>query len=93
MSSANAEVKRRGRPARHLLSGIAVCTVCGSSLRVGSQNTRGRAEEPSRYRVYECAGSTGNTGFHVSIRQEHLDQIVTDAIIGRVLEPDFRAPR
>lgn len=82
----------RGRPAAHLLSGIAVCGVCGSAVRVGSQNTRSD-EQRHRYRVYECAGSPGSTGFHVSMRQEHLDQIVADAVVERVLRSDFRAPR
>lgn len=90
--------RRRGRPARHLLGGIAVCGVCGAATRVGTQNTGARQSpgdqaQPSRYRVYECAGSTGSRGFHVSMRQEHLDQIVTDAVLARISRPDFQTPR
>jgi hypothetical protein len=89
---------RRGRPARHLLGGIAVCGVCGAATRVGTQNVGARQRsddptQPSRYRVYECAGSAGSRGFHVSMRQEHLDQLVTDAVLARISEPGFRTPR
>lgn len=90
-------VKKRGRPPRYLLSSIAVCGVCGASTRIGTQNARSRAtgsdSQPDHYRVYECAGIPGRTGFHVSIRQEHLDEIVTDAVIARVVGKDFMTPR
>ncbi|MEL0525934.1 zinc ribbon domain-containing protein, partial [Neisseria gonorrhoeae] len=85
--------RRRGRPPRYLLSAIAVCGVCGAATRVGAQNTGGGKHQPSHYRVYECAGAPGRTGFHVSMRQEHLDEIVTDAVLARILGPDFRVPR
>lgn len=89
--------KRRGRPHRYLLSAITVCGVCGAPTRIGTQNTgaprgAGAGEPPSRYTVYECAGAPGSTGFHVSMHQEHLDRIVTDAVLARIGEPDFRAP-
>jgi len=96
-SDVGATTAKRGRPPRYLLSSIAVCGVCGASTRIGSQNdgTRpARSKEPvQRYRVYECAGSPGSTGFHVSIRQEHLDEIVTDAVLARVSDMDFEIPR
>lgn len=88
---------KRGRPPRYLLSSIAVCGVCGARTRVGSQNASSQSaqgkELPHRYRVYECAGSPGATGFHVSIRQEYLDEIVTDAVLARVADMDFQTPR
>ncbi|WP_324701298.1 zinc ribbon domain-containing protein [Micrococcus sp. HOU01] len=89
--------RRRGRQHRYLLSGIAVCGVCGAPTRVGTQNTSTRrpfvaGQPPARYRVYECAGTPGSTGFHVSMHQEHLDRIVTDAVLARIREPDFRPP-
>lgn len=84
--------KKRGRPPRYLLSSIAVCGVCGASTRIGTQNSRAHASG-SHYRVYECAGRPGNTGFHVSIRQEHLEEMVIDAVIARVVGKDFVSPR
>lgn len=90
-------VRTRGRPPRYLLSSIAVCGVCGAPTRIGTQNARSRPTsrdtQPTLYRVYECAGVPGRTGFHVSIRQEHLDEIVTDAVIARVVGKDFMTPR
>lgn len=83
----------RGRPAQYLLSGIATCGVCGAAVRIGSQNTGLGKGQPARYRVYECAGLPGAGGFHVSIQQEHLDQIVTEAVMDRVLQADFHPPR
>lgn len=93
--------RRRGRPARYLLSGIAQCGVCSAPMRVGAQNNNTKRPAGSsvsvgvaeRYRVYECGGTAGSTGFHVSIRQEHLDELVTDAVLARVSAPDFEAPR
>lgn len=90
--------RKRGRPARHLLSGIAVCGVCDAPVRVGAQNA-GRARglvvptPPPRYRVYECAGWPGQPGFHVSMHQERLDRIVTDAVLERIATPYFEVPR
>lgn len=89
--------RKRGRPPQHLLSGIATCGVCEAPLRVGAQNlgrhqARNEAARPSRYRVYECAGWPGRPGFHVSMRQEHLDRIVTDAVLARVESPGFDVP-
>lgn len=88
--------KAKGRLPRHLLSGIAVCGACGAPTRVGSQNVRpgglGAGTKPERYRVYECAGLPGQSGFHVSISQEQLDEIVSEAVIARVEEASFRVP-
>ncbi len=90
--------RKRGRPARHLLSGIAVCGVCDAPVRVGAQNAgrpRGLVDPtpPPRYRVYECAGWPGQSGFHVSMHQEQLDRIVTDAVLERIATPYFEVPR
>lgn len=66
-------------------------------MRVGSQNVGAKhvlfpADKPPRYRVYECGGSPGNSGFHVSMRQEHLDDIVVEALIVRISKRTFRTP-
>lgn len=88
----------RGRPPNHLLSVIAVCGVCGAGLRMGSQN-RGRRRYGSttdplpRYRVYECVGGHDAKAAHTSISQEHLDQIVIDAVLAEIGTAGFRVPR
>lgn len=84
---------RRGRPPKYLLSGIAVCGVCRAPLRVGGQNAGSSDDRATRYRVYECGGRPGRTGFHVVIHQEHLDQIVVAAVLARVGDPSFQTPR
>lgn len=101
MNSKNGEITgqaKAGRPPVYLLSGIASCGVCGSKTRIGRQNTGvgrrmyGKLNQPMHYRVYECAGNSASSGFHVSMRQDHLDQIVTEAVLARVAEPDFQPP-
>jgi len=89
--------RKGGRPAKYLLSRLALCGVCDAPLRVGAQNARrprarGSVAEPSRYRVYECPGQPSQTGFHVSMRQEHLDQLITEAVLERVAQESFRVP-
>jgi hypothetical protein len=89
--------RKGGRPARYLLTRIAVCAVCDAPVRVGSQNLGAThalfpADKPSRYRVYECRGSRGGSGFHVSMSQEHLDEIVAEALIVRMSKTFFRVP-
>lgn len=89
--------RRRGRPARYLLSGIATCGVCDAPLRIGSQNgaspATGSTTKPLRYRVYECGGAPGRSGFHVSMRQNHLDALVRDAVLARVASTGFAVPK
>ena len=90
-------VRKVGRPHRYLLSGIAVCDVCDAPVRVGAQNVGSSRRsqprtDPSRYGVYECRGGVTKSGFHVSMNQEHLDQIVTDAVLARIDQPQFETP-
>lgn len=89
----------RGFRPRHLCSGIAVCAVCGSVMTTGKQYA-GRprladgSRNPSRqtYRTYQCTGSqNGGSGFHVSMKEEHLDMLVTEAVVARLSRPDFLA--
>lgn len=47
----------------------------------------------SKYRVYECPGIPGSNGFHVSIRQDSLDEFVTNAVLARATEGGFVSPR
>lgn len=84
--------------ARHLLGGIAVCAECGMALRLGKQN-RGRKRydedgEPlprEHYLTYVCSGAPGKSGFHVAIKQDHLDQMVTQLVLARAGRADFLA--
>lgn len=80
------------REVKHLLVGLAECAGCGGRLRSGRQSGgRGPDGEPRRYLTYICAGygapKPGTS--HVSIKAEHLDLLVTEAVIGRLSQPDF----
>lgn len=44
-----------------------------------------------RYSTYICQGAPGRTGFHVAMREEHLDTAVTEAVLTRLEMPDFLA--
>jgi len=89
----------RGFRPQHLCSGIAVCAVCGSVMTTSKQYSgRPRLADGSRnpnretYRTYQCTGSqTSGSGFHVSMKEEHLDTLVTEAVIARLSRPDFLA--
>jgi site-specific DNA recombinase len=66
---------QRDSAVKHLLSGIAVCGVCGGRIRV--QKNRG-------FLAYLCVD-----GFHVSRREDHVDEFVTTVVIERLSRPDF----
>ncbi|WP_083266583.1 recombinase family protein [Arthrobacter sp. U41] len=94
-------------PARYLLTGIAVCGVCGAPARIGKQNAGRRKDKVTgeplpkpvdehgnelpypHYNSYVCVGVPGKTGFHVAMRQEHLDEVVTGLLLARLARPDF----
>ena len=66
-----------------LLSGIARCELCGAPMRI-------RTGKSGRYLYYACSrrtdiGKAGCSGLSVPMQQ--LDDIVTDAVCDRVLEP------
>ena len=98
---------------KHLLSGIAVCGICGAAVRLGKQNVGRRKEkvvDPDGtvrmvplpkpvdehgnelpypfYYSYQCKGTPGKDGFHVSMKEEFLDQIVREHAIARLARPD-----
>lgn len=88
--------KSNNWPAKHILSGIALCGVCGARMRVGRQNggvqkldENGERLPRPRYHAYQCIGVPGRPGFHVSMREEHLDLIVTELVLARLERPDF----
>jgi site-specific DNA recombinase len=68
---------QRDSAVRHLLSGVAVCGVCGGRLRV--QKNRG-------FLAYLCV-----TGFHVSRREDYVDAVVETVTVARLQQPDVLA--
>lgn len=64
---------------RALLSGVALCGVCGATLHAGGANRPG-------IRNYRCSGSMG----HVSRRAEPVEDYVTAVILARLSRPDAR---
>lgn len=87
----------------HLLSGIATCGECGALMRVGKQNAGSRKDRKTGeklprpeegwpfYLTYICQGAPGRTGFHVAMKMDHLDQVVTELVLAKVSQPDFLA--
>jgi site-specific DNA recombinase len=74
-----ADPRRRNRregATRHLLTGIALCGVCDSRLQIRRNRSM---------RAYTCV-----QGFHVSMREEHLDKIITDLVLGYLGKADSR---
>ncbi len=66
---------QRDSAVRHLLSGVAVCGVCGGRVRV--QKNRG-------FLAYLCVD-----GFHVSRRVTDTDNFVTEVVLARLERPDL----
>jgi site-specific DNA recombinase len=66
---------QRDSAIKHLLSGIAVCGVCGGRLRV--QKCRG-------YLAYICTHN-----FHVGRREDWVDEYVTEVVLQRLERPDL----
>lgn len=66
---------QRDSAIKHLLSGIAVCGVCGGRMRV--QKNRG-------FLAYLCVD-----GFHVSRREDDVDAYVTEVTLQRLERPDL----
>ena len=75
--------KRRtneGRGARHLLSGLARCGVCGAGMVVGKG--RGSGSWP----VYVC-----RQGFCTGRKQSDVDELLTAVVLARLAQPDLLA--
>lgn len=68
-----------GGPRKHLLTGVALCGVCGGTLRVGY---RGRKGEPGSYAIYLCKSNV-----HVTMRVEWLDAYVEQLILNLLASP------
>jgi site-specific DNA recombinase len=67
------------RAGRYLLSGLAVCGVCGATVHAGGSTTRG-------VRAYRCSGAMG----HVARRAEPAEEYVAAVIVARLSRPDAR---
>ena len=86
-------------PAKHLLGGIAECAECGSGMSVGKQNKgkrkidkeTGELLPQEHYRSYVCRGAPGRSAFHVTMKAEVLDMLVTEVVLARIQRPDFLA--
>lgn len=77
---------RRTNPGRggrvHLLSGVAMCGVCGDVCRAG----KGKANRGASRTIYRCA-----TRSCVTRDQERLDDLVTRLVLVRLARPDAAA--
>ncbi|WP_369044716.1 recombinase family protein [Sinomonas sp. P10A9] len=65
--------------AQRLLSGVAVCGLCGATVHAGGTTRPGVAN-------YRCSGSTG----HFARMAEPVDAYVVEHVIGRLSMPDAR---
>lgn len=92
----------RDHTAKHLLTGIARCGVCGAPLKRGSRTYQSKKVAPdgspvprTTYAYYVCGGILGRSspgaseGWHVGMKVEHLDAIVAHLLFGRSEHPDF----
>lgn len=66
-----------GSKAVHLLTGLARCAVCNSTVWVGKTTT-------TKTPIYRCSGNGG----HVGAIEEAVDRFVVDVIVGRLARPD-----
>ena len=69
-----------GSNARHLLSGVARCGICGARMRVA---LRSYTKSHHRTPVYRCSGRSC-----VSRNVEMLEQLVTTTVVRRLAQPD-----
>ncbi|PPG35035.1 hypothetical protein C5E10_05385 [Pseudoclavibacter sp. RFBG4] len=62
---------------RHLLSGLALCGICGATVHGGASRRPGQ-------RAYRCSGSSG----HISRKAEPIEQFVVATLVERLSRPD-----
>ena len=74
--------RRRSLPrsGKRLLTGLALCGVCGATVHAGGSPKRGG----TGHRLYRCSASTG----HVVRKSEPVDDWVTKVIVRRLSRPD-----
>jgi site-specific DNA recombinase len=70
----------KNRGARSLLTGIALCGVCGATVHAGGANTH-------QSRIYRCSGPPRYNG-HVSRSAAPVEQWVSEVVIARLSRDD-----
>ncbi len=55
------------------------------------RDERGNELPYPTYLSYVCSGTPGKTGFHVAMKEDALDEIVTEVVLARLERPDFLA--
>jgi hypothetical protein len=65
--------------ARWLLSGIALCGVCGNTVKIGTGGSR----NGDTWKVYRCKG-----GEHLGRRADYCDDLVSEVVTRRLAAPD-----
>lgn len=68
---------------RWLMSGLAVCGLADCGLPVRISSTRNPGSGPARF-AYRCSGER----VHVSRAADHVDQLITDAVLERLSRKD-----
>jgi site-specific DNA recombinase len=75
--------RTKSAPRRWLMSGLAVCGLegCGLPVRITAQkSSNGKTQRPN----YRCSGRP----VHVSRAAQHVDDLVTAVVVGRLAKPD-----
>ncbi|MCG3756692.1 recombinase family protein [Amycolatopsis sp. Poz14] len=70
-----------GRANQQLLTGVALCGVCGATVHAGGGNTAARG-----YRIYRCSKAGG----HISRKLDPIDEFVSAVVVARLSRPDAR---
>lgn len=70
---------KSGRSAAHLLTGIALCGVCGATVHAGGNARRG-------VRAYRCSATTG----HLARMAEPVEEFVSAVVVARLSRSDAR---
>lgn len=92
----------RDYTAKYLLTGIAVCGICGAKMKCCRNSYLPRrpapdgSPQPRRVTFYYiCAGVIGrkrdglDTGFHAGMKAETLEETVVDLVLARLQQPAF----
>jgi site-specific DNA recombinase len=75
-----------GNKAAYLLSGLAVCGVCGGSI---TSTGIKRSQKGNGYRyLYRCRPKPGKSGYCVGRRRDWVDGYVTEAVFDRFIRDD-----